>query len=143
MWKPVFWWRSSSYRCCMRDVAPMAHFVRRLIALTVELERECPCQLSRRPFRDFSEACSHKKTARKGRSCWLAIAAAKSCFACVNHRSASLSSRCAVLLCSWWNVWRTFPLWSAKQFSAYEFFLARDCYLLHHYLLPLPERLFE
>ena len=79
--------------------------------------------LRRRPFRDFSEACSHKKTAREGRSCWLAIAAAKSCFACVNHRSASLSSRCAVLLCSWWSVWRTFPFWSAKQFCTYEFCL--------------------
>ena len=87
VWKRVFWWRSSSYRCRMRDVAPMAHFVRRLIALTVELERECPCQLSQRPFKDLSEACSHKNTATKGRSCWLPTAAAKSCFACVAPRS--------------------------------------------------------
>ena len=71
----------------------------RLIALTAELERECPCQLSQHPFKDFSEACSHKMTATKGQSCWLPTAAAKSCFACVNHRSASLSSRCAQLCC--------------------------------------------
>ena len=78
------------------NVAPMAHFLRRLIALTAELERECPCQLSQHPFKDFSEACSHKMTATKSQCCWLPTAAAKSCFACVNHRSASLSSRCAV-----------------------------------------------
>ena len=64
----------------------MAHFLRRLIALTAKLERACPWQLSRRPFKDFSEACSHKKTATKGQSCWLPTAATKSCFACAAPR---------------------------------------------------------
>lgn len=88
-----------------------------------QLERDCPCQLSQRPFRHFSEACSHKKIATKGQSCWLFIAAANSCFACVNHRSGSLSSRCAVLLCSWWGLWHPFSLWSAKRFCTYKFCL--------------------
>ena len=98
LWRTFLLWSTNLFctDVACGNVEPMAHFLRRLIALTAELERECPWQLSRRPFKDFSEACSHKKTATKGQSCWLSTAEAKSCFACVNYRSASLSSRCAL-----------------------------------------------